>query len=275
MVTISRDSGIRHRGSSPLLWARHAQALGELISSVAAPCWAYGPSAAALHGFDDFRLEPPFHIAIPRGRSAYRVGHVVHRARDIARIDVTAVHGIPVVSATRTIIDLAATEPPARLAAAIDSALRDCLTSEDFLHGRVVALRRSGRAGLSQLVAVLEGNEVTRGGHSWLERRFLVLLHEAGLPAPKCQQVVGSRKGRLIRVDCRFPGTNVVVELLGYRFHRSPMQMQDDTERLNRMILDGLHPLQFTYTDVATPSPTMLGDVAEALGVSGFARNVT
>lgn len=79
------------------------------------------------------------------------------------------------------------------------------------------------------------------------------------------QQVVGQRKRRIIRVDCRFPGTNVVVELLGYRFHRSVMQMQNDAERMNRMILDGLHPLQFTYIDVAGESPTMLRSILEAL----------
>jgi hypothetical protein len=112
---------------------------------------------------------------------------------------------------------------------------------------------------------VLEGNEITRGGHSWLERRFLVLLDEAGLPRPLTQAIVGQRKLRLIRVDCRFPGTNVVVELLGYRFHRTVMEMQNDTERMNRMILDGLHPLQCTYVDVASASPVMLASIREAL----------
>ena len=43
------------------------------------------------------------------------------------------------------------------------------------------------------------------------------------------------------------------------------MQMQNDAERMNRMILDGLHPLQFTYTDVAGESPTMLATIGEAL----------
>ena len=106
---------------------------------------------------------------------------------------------------------------------------------------------------------------MTRGGHSWLERRFLVLLAEAGLPRPTTQAIVGKRKLRLIRVDCLFPGTNVVVELLGYRFHRSEMEMQNDAERMNRMILDGLHPLQVTYSDVASESPTMTASIKEAL----------
>ena len=263
----SRDlSGIRTRGANALVHARHLLELLELIASIGGECWAYGPTAAALHGFDGFWLVPPFHIAIRHDRSVTRIGHVVHRCRDIVRLDTTIADGVPTISATRTIIDLAPTETAERLAAAIDSALRDGLTSEDFLHGRIIELRRRGRAGLARLVGVLEGNEITRGGHSWLERRFLQMMAQTGLPRPQTQQIVGRRNQRLIRVDCRFPGTNVVVELLGYRFHRTVMQMQGDAERMNRMILDGLHPLQFTYVDVAGESPTMLASIIEALG---------
>ncbi len=269
MTLRSRDlSGIRSRGNSPLVYARNLLELQELIVSVGAPCWAYGSTAAALDGFDGFHLEPPFHIVVPRDRSVNRIGHVIHRSRDISRLDVAEVDGVPTMSATRTLIDLAGSETRERLAAAVDSALRDRLTSEDFLHRRIVELRCRGRAGLSDLVTVLEGNEITRGGHSWLERRFLVLLAEMGLPRPLTQAVVGSRSLRLIRVDCRFPGTNVVVELLGYRFHRTVMQMQNDAERMNRMILDGFRPLQCTYTDVASESPTMMASVREALTAS-------
>ena len=262
----SRDlSGIRSRGNSPLIYARNLLKLRELIASVGPPSWAYGPTAAALERFDGFPLEPPFHVVVPQERSVNRIGHVIHRSRDITRLDMAEVDGVPTMSATRTIIDLAGSETRERLAAAIDSALRDGLTSEDFLHSRIVELRCRGRAGLAGLVSVLEGNEITRGGHSWLERRFLVLLAEAGLPRPETQAIVGGRNRRLIRVDCHFPGTNVVVELLGYRFHRSVMQMQNDAERMNRMILDGLHPLQCTYIDVASASPTMMASLREAL----------
>jgi hypothetical protein len=262
----SRDlSGIRSRGNSSLIYARNLLELRELIASVGPPSWAYGPTSAALGGFDGFPLGPPFHLVVPHKRSVNRMGHVIHRGRDITRLDMAEVDGVPTMSATRTIIDLAGSESRERLAAAIDSALRDRLTSEDFLHSRIVELRCRGRAGLAGLVSVLEGNEITRGGHSWLERRFLVLLADAGLPRPETQAIVGIRNMRLIRVDCLFPGTNVVVELLGYRFHRTTMQMQNDAERMNRMILDGLHPLQCTYTDVATASPTMMASLREAL----------
>jgi very-short-patch-repair endonuclease len=265
----SRDlSGIRTRGARSLQFARNLLLLQELIASVGGLCWAFGPTAAALHGLDGFTLQAPFHLVVERGRSVSRVGHVVHRARNLVRLDCTEVDGVPVISATRTLIDLAATETRERLTAALDSALRDRLTSEGFLHRRIVELRRQGRVGLTTLVSILEGNEITRGGHTWLERRFLELTGELGLPKPLTQQVVGRRKNKVIRVDCRFPGTNVVVELLGYSFHRSVMEMHNDAERVNRMILDGLRPMQFTYTAVAGDSTTMMATIREALATT-------
>ena len=163
------------------------------------------------------------------------------------------------------LIDLAAKESPKRLTAALDSALRDGLTSDDFLHRRLVALRGRGRSGCIRLLAVIAGVEASRGGHSFLERTFLELIGELGFPRPDTQRVLAKRVKKLVRVDCHFPGTNVVVELLGYAWHRTPMHMQEDAERLNRLQLDGFLGMQFTYSDVVTRSPTMLADLTEAL----------
>ena len=128
-------------------------------------------------------------------------------------------------SATRTLVDLARFVSPEQLTAALDSALRDGRTSEDLLHRRIASLRSSGRYGIPQLLAVIEGCEASRGGHSWLERRFLELCAHAGLPKPLTQQVMSRAQDRLVHVDCRCAGTPVVVELLGYRWHRSAEQM--------------------------------------------------
>ena len=262
----SRDqSGIRTRGISPLVPFHHLVDLRALIRTVGEPCWVAGPTAAALHGFDGFSLRPPFHLVIPRGRNVTRVGHIIHTTTVLPRIDRAVLDDLSVTSATRTLIDLAATESAQRLTAAVDSALRDGGTSDEFLHRRLVALRSKGRYGLPKLLAVIEGIEVTRGGHSWLERRFLELVAEAGLPLPLTQQVLGRRGTKLIRVDCRFPGTPVVVELLGYKFHRSTQQMRVDAERMNRLLLDDLYPLQFTYLDVVESEARIMATLSEGL----------
>ena len=259
------NRGIRIQGDQPIAFLRKLQALEQLIASIGQPCWASGPTGAALLGFDGYPLRAPFHVTVPRSRMAHRHGHFVHRARSITKLDTTTAMGLPCLSATRVLIDLAATESPKRLTAALDSALRDGLTSDDFLHRRLVTLRGRGRSGCERLLAVVAGIEASRGGHSYLERTFLELMDELGFPRPETQRVLAKRKKKLVRVDCYFPGTRVVDELLGYEWHRSPMQMQEDAERLNRLQLDGYLGMQFTYTDVVTRSPTMLADLAEAL----------
>jgi hypothetical protein len=250
-----------------LIGADHGM-LGELnglLLDVGEPCWASGPTAAAVHGFDGFTLRRPFHVSVTRDRNVRRMGAIVHTTEYLPEIDRETADGLAITSPTRTIIDLAGYETSERLATAMDSAFRDGLSAEDLLHRRIAALRGRGRFGIPKLLAVFEGQEITRGGHSWLEREFLRLLAAAGLPKPLTQQMLTKAGDRLVRVDCRFPGTNVVVELLGYRYHRTKQQLARDAERLNALVLDGFAPYQFTYEQVVDAAETVIATVNVAL----------
>lgn len=227
-----------------------ADELSHLLLDVGEPAHASGPTAAALHGFDGYALRRPFHIVVPRARNSRRVGVRVHTSGVLPLIDRTTVDGIPATSPARTVIDLAREAHPSQLSAALESAIRDGGASEQALHRRIVALRSQGRYGIPTLLDVIDGSEVARGGASWLEREYLRLLAAAGLPMPRTQQVLTRAGDRSVRVDCFFDATNVVVELLGYRFHRTPAQMRRDTERANALLSDGFLPYQFTYQQV-------------------------
>ncbi len=233
--------------------------LGDLMLSLGDDAWITGPTAAALYGLDGFSLRRPYHVLVPRARSLNRWNVKVHRTIACDIIDRATVDGLAATSATRTLIELARVCSAQQVAAALDSALRDGLTSETVLHRRIVALRRQGRFGLPQLHEVLAGHEVTRGGQSWLEREYLRLVTAASLPTPLTQQILSEAQDRLVRVDCHFAGTNVVVELLGYRFHRSSGQMSRDAVRMNALVADGYHPVQFTYAHVVA-EPTYVID---------------
>lgn len=224
-----------------------------MILDVGEPAWATGTTAAALLGFDGFQLRSPFEILLPRGRDLERPNMRRRTSNTVPLIDRDRVDGIPVTSGARTIIELARDHSNSDLAVAIDSAIRDRLVSEDLLHRRIVGLRAKGRFGLPRLHAVLAGFEVTRGGHSWLERRFLQLCAEHGLPRPTCQVTLSKAGDELVRVDFRFEGTPVVVEVLGYRFHGAKQQSRD-VARLNALLRDGYLPYQVTYGQlVETP----------------------
>ncbi|MBA3289584.1 MAG: hypothetical protein H0U21_16485 [Acidimicrobiia bacterium] len=227
-----------------------------------------GPTAAALHGFDGFRLRTPFHVTVVRGRNVQRAHHFIHTTTTLPAIDRATVDGFPVMSAARTLIDIARFVSPTTLTAALDAALRDRLTTEELLHARIVELRSSGRYGIPKLLAVIDGCEASRGGHSWLECRFLELCERAGLPLPQTQQVLSRTRDRVVRVDCRFAGTAVVVEVLGYRWHRTREQMACDAERMNALVLDGLRPMQFTYDQVTAESPWVVAQLRHALSTA-------
>ncbi len=251
--------------SSQLLMGNQLAALTALVADVGDPCWVGGVTAAALYGFDGFDLRPPFHITTARDRNVRRIGHIVHTTTEIPLIDRDIKFTLPVLSATRTLIDISRSITPAALTTALDSAVRDGLTSEDFLHRRINALRRSGRSGLASLLAILEGAEITRGGQSWLEREVLRLLAAHDLPRPSTQVVLGRRGDRLIRVDFVFPGTPIVVEALGYRWHRTDAQMRIDAERFNQLLIDGFVPLQFTYSQVVEDPAFVIDTIRTAL----------
>lgn len=239
--------------------------LADLMFDIGGDVVASGPTAGALHSFDGFKLAPPFHVTVGRGRNVHRAAHRIHTTLDLPLIDRATVLGLPSLSATRALIDLARHFDTARLTVALDSALRDGLTAEHALHRRIVALRSSGRYGIPALIAAVEGVEAIRGGHSWLERRFLELCAAARIPRPRTQAELTRTHRHLVRVDCWFERTPVVVELLGYRWHRTAAQMSRDAERSNALVLAGHLPLQFTYEQVTTEPDRVIAEVASSV----------
>jgi hypothetical protein len=258
------DNEFRSRTQSGIPSA-HLAHLSALLIDIGAPCWAAFDTSAAMHIFDDFFLSPPFHVLIPRGRNVRRIGHIIHTSDTIPPLDRETKWGIPVVAPTRTLLQISATTDRERLTHALDGAIRDGLVTEDFLHSRIAALRTSGRHGTDRLLEVIDGSEITRGGQSWLEREFLRLVHAAGLPRPLTQVHLSQRGDKLIRVDFRFEGTPIVVETLGYRWHRTGAQMRIDNERLNRLQLDGFIVLQFMYRTVTDDPAGVIAELTDAL----------
>jgi very-short-patch-repair endonuclease len=173
----------------------------------------------------------------------------------LPRIDRALVGGFPVTSASRTVIDLAALGvTPELLGNAIDSAVRDGHSSPAFLRRRLAALRGSGRRGVQLLDALM----LDAGGHTYLERRFLQLLREAGLPRPRCQ-VVHRRDGRTVaRVDFEFVPHPLVVEVSGRRGHVTEADRLRDAKRRNELQLAGIVVVELL-------SSTVLGDPAAAV----------
>ena len=208
--------------------------------------WVSYEAASALHGLDRSRPDA-VEFTVDRNRRLSGLPFTVHTTTMIKPIDFVIVDGFRTMSATRTIIDLAhARAHIRRVEAAIDSAVRLGLSSPVVIAERLQTLRGSGRWGCRLVEELI----VDSGGHSMLERRFLQLVREAGLPRPRTQ-VVHRKDGRQIaRVDFLFEPAGVVVEVSGRLGHSSPAERARDAQRRNELQDIGRRVYEYTWADV-------------------------
>jgi hypothetical protein len=206
-----------------------------------------GRSAARLYGLDGFG-EDEVELLVHRDRRKRRSSGATVRStsRPIGRGDVRTVDGLRVLSPERLILDsplFGFTQEETENA--IDSAIRLRLVSEQRLRTRVIERHSSGVNGGRRLLDAL----VDTGGESRLERWFLRLVREAGLPRPTLQKVFRAGSRVVARVDALFPG-GLVVEVAGHGTHATRRQLQVDAQRQTELTLRGLRVLTFTYEDV-------------------------
>ncbi|MFM7535965.1 MAG: endonuclease domain-containing protein [Acidimicrobiales bacterium] len=225
-----------------------------------------GRSAAHLFGFDGFGEPDVVEIVVPFGKGARRrPDAMVHRSRHLEPVDRTRRRSLATTTATRTILDLAADPRVSndRLAAALDSALRDGHTSPLALARQLDRLGTRGRRGVRRLRRVLDG----RPGelHSHLERVFCRRLRRAGLPIPLSQVAVRTPAGRLRRLDFLYPEQGLVVEVSGHRTHSTREDRRADAQRHRELVAVGLRWVEFTSDEVFDDWASVVADLARHL----------
>ena len=230
--------------------------------------WVSHEAAARLHRFDR-AIDEAVEFTVERQGRGRRMPFTVHTTSALQRIDCVTVDGFRCLSATRTIIDLARARVPAvRLEAAIDSAVRQGLSATTALSLRLSQLRGRGRWGAPALDRLL----VDSGGHSKLERLFLTLVREAGLPRPMTQ-VIHRVDGRTVaRVDFLFDAYGVVIEVSGRRGHSSPGERARDAQRRNELQDLGRMVYEYTWEDVTRRRPHVERTLMARLHAAGWRR---
>jgi len=212
-----------------------------------------GPAAAHLWRLTKGRPPPPEVTA----RKEKRVpGLTTRRCRSLEREDRTLWRGIPVTTVPRTLVDLARTLDEEELAKACHEA--GVIYRTTPAHVEAVLARRPNAPGRAKLRAVLRGE--VRVALSRLERRFLELMREAGLPLPETNKVAGEH-----RVDCRWPEHALTVELDSYRYHGSRQAWQQDHRRERAAYARGDDHRRYTHDDVFEDPRPMLRELAGAL----------
>jgi Transcriptional regulator, AbiEi antitoxin/Protein of unknown function (DUF559) len=218
-------------------------------------------SAAALWG-----LRPNIGsvVDVTAGRShAGERGIRVHRVRALDPEDRATRDGIPVTTVPRTLLDLGETVSPTQLQRAFEEAER--LGLLDMRAIERLRDRSRGRRGLRSLLALLDAHRgpppMTR---SELERRFLDLCRDAGLPPPIVNATAAG-----MEVDMLWPRQRLVVELDGHAFHRTRAAFERDRVRDAALQRAGHRVLRVTDRRLSAEPAAVIETVESLFGLSG------
>ena len=177
------------------------------------------------------------------------------RSRGLLECDAFVWRGVPVTSVARTVVDVASVLSLDALARTFHEAGIRFGATPDAVEA--VLLRRPTSPDTAKLRSVIHGDvPVTL---SALERRFMRIVEEAGLPLPVTNRLADGR-----RIDCRWPAHRLTVEIDGYRYHRSRHAWERDRKREREARARGDDFRRFTYSDVERPA-AMLDELRAAV----------
>jgi very-short-patch-repair endonuclease len=183
----------------------------------------------------------PVDVTVPRGGSPRRAGIAIHVTRSLPPAEITSRDGVPCTTWARTLVDLAAVLTSRRLERALEqSQILQLFDLGALKHALAGANGRRGTGTLRRLVGDLDDDPpFTR---TELERRFLDLVREAGLPRPVVNAVVAGHE-----VDFHWPKERVVMETDGRGTHDTRIAFERDHRRDLDLELAGWHVIRISW----------------------------
>ena len=202
-------------------------------------------SAAALRGIR--RGDPSRTDVTAPGRVGRRRGIRAHQAA-LPPDEITEVDGIPITTAARTLLDLAAVVDRHALQRAMEQA--EALRLADHTPLPALVARYPGRRGTAILKEILRSESRAAGiTRSELEDRFLRFLADRELPAPRTN--VWLRAGEdWFEADCVWSDERVAVELDSWAHHAGRAAFRRDRARDRRLKVAGWKPIRVTSWDL-------------------------
>lgn len=183
-------------------------------------------------------------VTLPRWRRS--TSDVTFHCSALPADEQTVLHGIPITTVPRTILDLARVLPPYQLLNAINEAEQQGLG--DVLPLRSLLERHRGERGTGVIREVLDGigYGVTKGE---LEDAFALFIVEQGLPMPERNAWVQVRDVGF-SPDCFWRDRRLIVELHSILFHSTMPKVTRDARRDRLLLLHGYHVIHVTWAQL-------------------------
>jgi very-short-patch-repair endonuclease len=269
---------IRHRVAAGRLFRVHRDvyAVGHSVPSLRGSFMeailACGPAAVLSHlsaarQWDLLRAAGArVHVTVPGRSRRGRDGIVVHSVRSFDVRDWGHIDGIPVTSLPRTLLDLAELVHDRQLRRALEEAER--LDLLDLGAVRETLGRSPGRRGARPLKLAL-GAMYSEARHtkSDFEALLLELCREVGMPQPVMNTWVEGYE-----VDAQWPGTNVIVELDSWEFHRTREAFERDRAKSLKLEAAGYVVVRLSWRQLTTARAETAASLAALLARSAAGR---
>lgn len=239
--------GVYRLSGSPRSWEQNC---------MAALIWA-GPGATLSHtsaaqvlGIDIDRGPPkattPVEVSTPRNIRPPKGGpFVVHTLRN--DLSTRVVGRFVVTDPALTLIDLAGILTPMAPEIALDSLLRQGLTSLSSLRSALDAAPiRKGITLLRRLISEREGNGLSE---SALETRFFRVLMDYNVPLP-VRQLPSKFDDQKSRLDFAYIDERIAIEVDSYKWHTASERFHSDRRRDRRLLEHDWVILRFTDRDI-------------------------
>jgi very-short-patch-repair endonuclease len=250
---------------SPHGWAMAAVlacGAGAVLSGwSAARLWQLPSPPAALA-----RLGEPgvVYVTVAGRDCGRRPGIRLRRVSVLHASEVTRHNGIPVTTAARTLLDVAADlaqhQLVRELERSVGQALRERLTTTAELESLLT--RHPARRGAALLRQVVSG--ASAATRSQAEERMLSLIRNARLPIPRVNQPVAG-----YIADFHWPAQRLVVEVDGFRYHTQRDRFESDRARDLDLASLGITVIRVTWRQLTEEASAVIGQVALALGRAG------
>lgn len=239
------------------LWAAYLAAPAEAVVSH----WS-GGALRQLEGFPPNR----FTLTVPHGR--YVANPIARTFQTTAMPKATFVHGLPVASVERILVDISSLVGPKKLEALVELARTSERTNAVRLRREHLRLARSGRKGIAQLGALLcryeEGPVPPR---SELERHLDAILVRLGVPVQHEAPLPG-REWSQERVDRRIETPRrLIVEGDGRRYHTRLADFRRDRARDRLALRHGYPTMRYAYEELVDDPDGVLEEISDVLGI--------